>query len=71
MPQLTDMSKLSSIIDPMVKNTMSLKHLYQVSIFKSLKYSMLHIEREMCSWTISINALVMRCPTHIVLVDMC
>jgi hypothetical protein len=29
------------------------------------------IEREMCPWAISINVLVIRCPTHIVLVDMC
>jgi hypothetical protein len=28
-------------------------------------------EREMCPWAISINVLVIRCPTHIVLVDMC
>jgi hypothetical protein len=27
------------------------------------------IEREMCPWAISINVLVIRCPTHIVLVD--
>jgi hypothetical protein len=27
------------------------------------------IEREMCPWAISINDLVIRCPTHIVLVD--
>uniref|UniRef100_A0A0D9VD09 Protein kinase domain-containing protein n=1 Tax=Leersia perrieri TaxID=77586 RepID=A0A0D9VD09_9ORYZ len=31
MPQLTDRSKLPSIIDPMIKNTMDLKHLYQVA----------------------------------------
>jgi hypothetical protein len=29
------------------------------------------LEREMCPWVISINVLVIRCPTHIVLVDMC
>jgi hypothetical protein len=29
------------------------------------------IEREMCPWAISINVLVIRCPTRIVLVDMC
>jgi hypothetical protein len=29
------------------------------------------IEREMCPWSISINVLVIRCPTHIVLVHMC
>jgi hypothetical protein len=29
------------------------------------------VEREMCPWAISINVLVIRCPTHIVLVDMC
>jgi hypothetical protein len=28
-------------------------------------------EREMCPWAISINVLVIRCPTHIVFVDMC
>ncbi len=28
-------------------------------------------EREMCHWAISINVLVIRCPTHIVLVNMC
>jgi hypothetical protein len=32
--------------------------------------SCLRIEREMCPWAISINVLVIRCPTHIVLVDM-
>jgi hypothetical protein len=26
------------------------------------------IEREMCPWAISINVLVIRCPTHIILV---
>jgi len=31
MPQLTDRSKLPNIIDPMIKNTMDLKHLYQVA----------------------------------------
>jgi hypothetical protein len=29
------------------------------------------IEGEMCLWAISINVLVSRCPTHIVLVDLC
>jgi hypothetical protein len=28
-------------------------------------------EREMCSWAISINVLVIRCPTHNILVHMC
>jgi hypothetical protein len=28
-------------------------------------------EREMCPWAISINVLVIRCPTHIILVDIC
>ncbi|KAI9089555.1 hypothetical protein K1719_029160 [Acacia pycnantha] len=31
MPQLTDRSKLPSIIDPVIRNTMDLKHLYQVA----------------------------------------
>jgi hypothetical protein len=31
----------------------------------------LNSEREMCPWAISINVLVIRCPTHIVLVHMC
>ncbi|XP_054781451.1 probable receptor-like protein kinase At1g80640 [Prosopis cineraria] len=31
MPQLTDRTKLSSIIDPVIRNTMDLKHLYQVA----------------------------------------
>jgi hypothetical protein len=30
MPQLTDRSKLPNIVDPVVKDTMDLKHLYQV-----------------------------------------
>lgn len=30
MPQLTDRSKLPHIVDPMIKDTMDLKHLYQV-----------------------------------------
>jgi hypothetical protein len=29
------------------------------------------IEREMCPWAISINVLVIRCPTHIVFRVMC
>jgi hypothetical protein len=29
------------------------------------------IEREMCFWAISINVLVIRCPTYIILVHMC
>lgn len=29
-PQLIDRSKLPNIIDPVIKNTMNLKHLYQV-----------------------------------------
>jgi hypothetical protein len=28
-------------------------------------------EREMCPWAISINVLVIRCPTHIILVNIC
>ncbi|XP_062223886.1 probable receptor-like protein kinase At1g80640 [Phragmites australis] len=31
MPQLTDRSKLPNIIDPVIKNAMDLKHLYQVA----------------------------------------
>ncbi|XP_019458740.1 PREDICTED: probable receptor-like protein kinase At1g80640 [Lupinus angustifolius] len=31
MPQLTDRSKLPSILDPVIRNTMDLKHLYQVA----------------------------------------
>ncbi|KAK6120502.1 hypothetical protein DH2020_045760 [Rehmannia glutinosa] len=31
MPQLTDRSKLPNIIDPAIRNTMDLKHLYQVA----------------------------------------
>lgn len=31
MPQLTDRSKLPHIVDPMIKDTMDLKHLYQVA----------------------------------------
>ncbi|CAL0324176.1 unnamed protein product [Lupinus luteus] len=31
MPQLTDRTKLPSILDPVIRNTMDLKHLYQVA----------------------------------------
>ncbi|CAH1435017.1 unnamed protein product [Lactuca virosa] len=31
MPQLTDRSKLPNIVDPMIRDTMDLKHLYQVA----------------------------------------
>lgn len=31
MPQLTDRAKLPTIVDPMIKGTMNLKHLYQVA----------------------------------------
>ncbi|KAF7139641.1 hypothetical protein RHSIM_Rhsim07G0162200 [Rhododendron simsii] len=31
MPQITDRSKLPSIVDPVIRNTMDLKHLYQVA----------------------------------------
>ncbi|RAL47659.1 hypothetical protein DM860_017635 [Cuscuta australis] len=31
MPQLTDRSKLPNIVDPIIKNTMDVKHLYQVA----------------------------------------
>lgn len=30
MPQLTDRSRLPNIVDPVIKKTMDLKHLYQV-----------------------------------------
>ena len=30
MPQLTDRSKLPNIVDPVIRNTMDLKHLHQV-----------------------------------------
>lgn len=30
MPQLIDRSKLPNIVDPVIRNTMDLKHLYQV-----------------------------------------
>lgn len=30
MPQLTDRTKLPNIVDPVIKNKMDLKHLYQV-----------------------------------------
>jgi hypothetical protein len=33
--------------------------------------SILLSEREMCPWAISINVLVIKFPTHIILVDMC
>lgn len=44
MPQLTDRSKLPNIVDPAIKNTMDLKHLYQVR-FLSLES---HIDRCNC-----------------------
>ncbi|PWA23243.1 protein kinase superfamily protein [Artemisia annua] len=31
MPQLTDRSKLPNIVDPVIRDTMDLKHLYQVA----------------------------------------
>ncbi|MQL91060.1 hypothetical protein Taro_023667 [Colocasia esculenta] len=31
MPQLTDRSKLPNIVDPVIRNTMDLKHLYQIA----------------------------------------
>lgn len=36
MPQLTDRSKLPSILDPVIQNTMDLKHLYQVDWIEAL-----------------------------------
>ncbi|OMO90728.1 hypothetical protein COLO4_18927 [Corchorus olitorius] len=35
MPQLTDRSKLPNIVDPVIRNTMDLKHLYQVGCGRS------------------------------------
>lgn len=32
MPQLTDRTKLPQIVDPAIRNSMDLKHLYQVNI---------------------------------------
>jgi len=32
MPYLTDRTKLPSVIDPAIKDTMDLKHLYQVRL---------------------------------------
>lgn len=31
MPQLTDRSKLPNVVDPVIRNTMDIKHLYQVA----------------------------------------
>lgn len=31
MPQLTDRSKLPNLVDPVIRDKMDLKHLYQVS----------------------------------------
>ncbi|ESQ46582.1 hypothetical protein EUTSA_v10000655mg [Eutrema salsugineum] len=36
MPQLTDRSKLPNIVDPVIKDTMDLKHLYQVAAMAML-----------------------------------
>jgi len=36
MPQLTDRSKLPSILDPVIRDTMDLKHLYQVHWVEAL-----------------------------------
>lgn len=33
MPYLTDRTKLPNVIDPAIKDTMDLKHLYQVRLF--------------------------------------
>ena len=38
MPQLTDRSKLPEIIDPVIKNTMDPKHLFQVSKYCNWSY---------------------------------
>lgn len=40
MPQLTDRSKLPKIVDPVIKDTMDHKHLYQVCIIFSLVYAL-------------------------------
>ena len=37
MPQLIDRSKLPTIIDPVIKNTMDLKHLYQVLLTTDIR----------------------------------
>lgn len=36
MPQLTDQAKLPNIVDPVIKDTMDLKHLYQV--YRTINY---------------------------------
>lgn len=40
MPQLTDRSKLPSIVDPVIRDTMDLKHLYQVSTIFLLNFKL-------------------------------
>ena len=37
MPYLTDRTKLPNVIDPAIKDTMDLKHLYQVSLAQILE----------------------------------
>lgn len=44
MPQLTDRSKLPNIVDPVIKDTMDLKHLYQVCKPKLLNSNPMGIE---------------------------
>lgn len=39
MPQLTDRSKLPNIVDPVIKNTMDLKHLYQVCLLHNTAFN--------------------------------
>lgn len=42
MPQLTDRSKLPNIVDPVIRDTMDLKHLYQVSIIFLFEQTVLY-----------------------------
>ena len=39
MPYLTDSTKLPNVIDPAIRDTMDLKHLYQVSLAQILERS--------------------------------
>lgn len=41
MPQLTDRSKLPGIVDPVVRDTMDLKHLYQVRKLQTQTFTFL------------------------------
>jgi hypothetical protein len=42
---------------------------YLFSTRSTIDFASLLLEREMFPWAIFINVLVIRCPTHIVLVD--